>query len=322
MENIFSGVSRNNEDATTELLANLMGVKYIRDLILAELTVDKDIIQRIKKDDIDTQVNYSEDGKPDIVIENDETLIFIENKIRIGTELQLTQITSYVERLRSSKKQYKKMIYLVPEGYSHLNELLSVVQSGNDCSVTYWETLLTALYANDLHAWSELVSQSLGHLSDLILRKEISTILSREEVVIMFNPQDLIAANGLLNKMRNFIPRVVESLVNLLGKDFNFADIIDKEEEIGQYVRYKNESWAIFLGLNFWPISEHPDKAEYLFSIAMRCDIVDSMKAEKHQPFKNDDWFFFKLDKYASSDLDNPAALATEISNIIKSVII
>jgi len=322
MENIFSGVSRNNEDATTELLANLMEVKYVRDLILDGLGVGREISSQIKKEDIATQVNYAEDGKPDIVIENSDTLLLIENKIRIETDLQPTQISTYLERLRSSKKKNKKMIYIVPEGYSHLDDIRKVPQIGVDCSIVHWEPFMQGLYANDLHKWSEIVSQSLGHLSDLILRKEISTTLSREELIVMFNPKDLIAANGLLIKMRDFISSVLKSLIPSLGKDFDYASWSAVETEMGQYVRYKKDSWSLFLGFSFATISKHPDKSEYLFSLAIKKDIVDIEKAKVFSTFPYEEWIYFKLDKYSASDLNNPPVLATEICHIIQSVIV
>jgi hypothetical protein len=78
-KNIFYKLTSENENATTELLCNLCKYDDHKNAIMDVLTLSD---MQINFDDISTQQSISENKKiPDIVIENNNIIIYIENKI-------------------------------------------------------------------------------------------------------------------------------------------------------------------------------------------------------------------------------------------------
>ena len=92
-KSIFYNLTDENENATTELLCNLCIYDEYREIIFNILGLNNfDIFF----DDIQTQKQIPKKRKkPDIIIENNETKIFIENKIKAGYYLLKSQIKTY-----------------------------------------------------------------------------------------------------------------------------------------------------------------------------------------------------------------------------------
>ena len=322
--NVFFKVTKNNEDSVTELLINLFQIQYLKELILSYLGIENSVIKNIGLLNIDTQINYNGFGRPDIIISTKESLIFIENKIYIDTPLQETQKTTYIDQLKYSKKTYVKMIYLIPEKYIHIEDINSVVSKNDFCKIITWEGLLTYLYEKEVYKWNDVIGQSLEHVSQLVIRKEPKNHLSVEEIVVMLNTKDLIITNSLFAKSKTFINCIDRKIIPLLGEYFDHSSwsLLDNEYELGKYFRYENKM-NLFLGYSFGLLNEHPDKTEYLFSFAINTEIInkDKIKVSTKKYFINDEWYFFKLNKYLFSNFDNPDDTVDEIIEIINSSI-
>lgn len=321
MNSIFSGVSRCNEDATTELLSNLMRVTYVRDLILSFFEIDKCIIDTIKPDNISTQMSFDNVGRPDIVINAKDALIFIENKIKHDTDLQPSQTSTYLEQLIKSSKRYKKMIYLVPNKYKHILELEKASCGKVICNIKTWETLLGYLYEKELSNWSNIVEEALKHLSELVLNREATIRLSREEITFMLNPKDFIIANSFFIKAKSLIEIIDSKLMTMLGEDFNSSRLSwgENESEMGCYIRYKNKE-CIFYGFNLYLLQNDPGKSDYLFSLDISRDIanIELIKKSGFEIHEDEDWVYIKLDKYNITNFEDADALSNEIAEKIK----
>lgn len=321
--NIFHKISKKNEDSTTELLVTIMTAGYVKNIVLETMGVDKDISKIIQPNQIVTQNNIENIGRPDIVIENTKVKIFIENKIRRNTSLQNTQTTTYLEELKKSNKDYIKMIYLIPSEYEHIDKIVSATNENNICSIVTWDQILNELYENNISKWNPVLDESLEHLSELILKREAGINLTIEEVAMIFNPKDLINANSLFIKTKKLINKIDPLLVNSLGSDFASSSWAwdNNEAEMGKYVGYKKDQYAIFYGFNFGISKEHPDFifgvaiAEYLVNLKEKKDYIEQ------NGISDGDWYFFKIDKYALINFDREEEIKNEIINIIKNTV-
>lgn len=317
MRNIFNRVAKRNEDTTTELLVNLMHVSYIRDLILHHLGISTPI----NHNDISTQVSLNDVGRPDIVINNNDTLILIESKIRNDTDLQPTQTYSYVNKIFNSSHVVKHLIFLVPENYIHMQQLNETKSAYEFCSITTWESLLTFLYSKEIHLWNSVASQALEHISNVVLKKSPSNTLNREELVLMLSPKELNSANSLFIKLKEYVGNLSVQLITELGSDFNHSDWswLDNDYELGKYIRYKNRKY-IFVGFNFSLTKDNPELSDFLFCVDLYKDIVDLNKLKK-SPYEyhfDGDWYYFKLNKFNYTAIEDVEPTTNEIISIIR----
>lgn len=323
MKSIFDGVSRNNEDSTSELLKNLMNVTYIRNLICSFLGINEEICKTIKSDDINTQVSFEEIGRPDLLIETTNGVIFIENKIHEETQLQSTQTTTYLEKINNYSQPYKKMIYLIPKEYNHKKELEDIVKQYKICSIKEWDSLLSFLYAQEIDKWNSIAEESLKHLSNLILKKDVILKLTREELIMMLDPKEIAIANSFFIKAGEFIKGSVSELIKKLGTDFTPSDFNwgNKEYEMGKYINYINKQQTLFIGFNLALIREHPDKEDFCFALDIKKDIIniDNIKnLTDKEIYFDEEWYYFKLDKYNYTNFENINKFVEELEDLIK----
>jgi len=281
-ENIFHRVSKGNEDSSTELIVNLMQIKYIRDIILEFMGIEPDIYKEINSNCITTQCSIENIGRPDIVISNNECLIYIENKIRSNTTLQDSQTTTYVDKLIASKQKLRKLIFLIPENYTHRQEIDEIQNPDYRIMVT-WENLLTELYNRQIQKWNHVVEHALSHLSEIILQKDIEIKLTIEEVALMMNGKDLKVANGLFLKIRALIEKIDSEIINKLGSDYGASDWSwgDNENEMGKYIRCRDKT-DIFYGFNFQLLSQYPDRNDFLFGVAIHENIINKASLKEN----------------------------------------
>jgi hypothetical protein len=158
-QNIFYGVV-SSENSMTELLCNFMTFKPFRNAFVKLFF--KNDSDKVCFDDFQTQ--YTTDinqSRPDMVISNDDCEFLVEVKTW-DTRLTSNQPRSYLEHLKSIKKQYKCLVFLVPSNYSHLSEWQGKVDKwlkDNNCNITVkaviWNKIIGIIEQNDLHEMSE-----------------------------------------------------------------------------------------------------------------------------------------------------------------------
>ena len=91
--NYFVGAVKGDENNVTELLANLMRHRYMRTVILEQLGLERDVIDRVAYEHISTQVSVKGVGQPDLVVEcPDLLLMFVEVKTKSETRVEKNQI--------------------------------------------------------------------------------------------------------------------------------------------------------------------------------------------------------------------------------------
>jgi len=266
MNNIFHRVAKPNEDTVTELLVNLMGVAYVRELILNFFDINFDV----NFSEIKTQISYEYTGRPDIVISNMNSLVFIENKIRTNTELQPTQVSTYINEIKQSKKKNKKLIFLVPNNYIHMSTLQEKEHLNEFCLIKTWDNLIDYLYSKEIHLRSDTITDALDHLKDIIFGKRSFHNLTREELVIMLSPKELTTAHRLYPKLLRFISDVDSYLLDDLSSAFepsDFKGFDDKDDDrIGKYIRINNKP-NIFYGFNISLHEKRPELSDYFLAL-------------------------------------------------------
>lgn len=326
-DSILYRTTNENEDSITELLCNLMREKYVRDILLFNLQIPQEIINNIKFDDISTQVNLRESGKPDICIQNKELLIYIENKIYKHTNLQDNQITSYLDKLNNSNKTHRQMIYLIPKEYKHLNSVEDVCKQNDFCVIVYWDDFLNNISKYEIGESNLIFKECFRFFEDKLLSKSISIKFKPEEIIIMYNTKDFIATHNLFIKLKNVIINAEPIIIKELGNDFTSSDWSwgENENEQGKYLNYKNEQ-KIFYGFNFNIVREKPENRDYLLAVAITLDILDINKIEKLKKEKDNiiwdnEWCYIKMDKYNLIEDNNSEVFAKNLIEIIKSLL-
>jgi len=314
--NIFNGLSRKDENAATEMLCNLLQVKYVRDVCLQFLGLEQKAIDSIDAKDITSQHSLEDVGIPDIEISNTDYYYIIENKIRKNTPLQESQKTTYITKIKNSPAREKGFIFIIPKDYNHTNEIDALRNNETDVEIKYWDELLAHLYSKELDKWSPLIAHSLEFLSDLILEQTTDTRFTPYEVAMLYNPKDAYESIKMARKVFYLIKNkedgdVLRNVLNKLDKDFDGGDdkydiTSDWKNKIGKYFRYKSPNKpAIFCGLSFDLLDENPQYTDFVFSIAFKCDKLKSISTidEIKYPYKIvNDWLYVKLPKESILD--------------------
>ncbi len=329
-DSILYRATKENEDSISELLCNLMREKYVRDIFLIHLGIPQEIVKDIKFDDISSQVDLKENGKPDICLENKDALIYIENKIGRDTQLQANQIYSYPNTLKSSNKKHYQMIYLIPKGYKHLAEIDTVCKGNGFCKKIFWDDFLINVSKHEIAESNLVFRDCFRFLENKLLSKSISIKFKPEEIVIMYNAKDLKTANNFFIKLKQVIDKadkiIVEEL-NKESKDFshgNWCFDEGNENEKGKCLNYKGKQ-EIFYGLNLNLVPKHQ---EFLLSVAIISKNIDCKRMEDLQKEKeifqdNEcEWTYIKMDKYNLTDDESGEAFAKNVVEIIKSLLL
>jgi hypothetical protein len=322
--NIFFRVAPKNENAASELLRNIFRTKYIRDLILDFLGIPKKAYENITYKDISTQILIDDVGRPDLKIENNHTLYFIENKISKNTDLQDSQISSYQEYIKSEKKINKGMIFLIPKHYIHESKIKNIQKLYPFVLIKYWEELLEYLQSMEIDKESQTIKEVLGYFSGLLsISSIVSTELNTQEVVIMCNPKDLYNTLSLVYKLRELFKKVTERVVNELGEGFVAGSDQDDLYGQGKFIKYNNME-AIFIGLH--PILYDFKNGNFVYSVALKRDaLIDddddiSINREKYSCSSDKNWFYVKIDEKTFVESDQENILTKIYGDIIRDV--
>lgn len=324
---IFNRLTQENENASTEMLANLMKSKYLRTLILSWLVPELTKEMLDDKVLISTQRTIMEGGRPDLCIEGSDFRILVENKILIGTTPTPAELTSYIDNISNSDKKICRLIYLVPKQYKYIDQFEAISSKHQEkVYVKHWEDLLVFLDKAEVADDSSLVEASLEYLKSLVeLSVEaFSEELNPQEVAMLYETDLLFDCMSLLSKLKTRIAESRDELVRRLNVQFenrlNFS-LGETQHDIygfGQYIMVGGEG-QLFYGIS--PVSSNRDiRRKYGFSVAVQ-STIPNLDVDRMDNFKDDyGWYYFPLDKRTLLEDDN-SRLIESVLDIVKTVL-
>lgn len=321
--NIFYKLTQENENSCTELLCNILRIKYIRDIFLKNIGFCKNLLDKINIDHITTQYRNEQIGIPDIKIENEDCLIIIESKIKVNTVIQENQVTFYPKYINNANKQHRGLIFLVPKDYQHINKIVSVKKEYSFAKIIYWEDILEMFYISEIDEGSPVISESLNYLSEMIIHRTMDTKLSNYEVAMLYNPKEVFDSLNLVNKVIALIERNDNEIIEKLGNEFSSSDTIKKNDTIykGKYIKHKKESYNIFYGLNLNIIeSGDPLLDKYVYSVGINKSLIkniDNLKFECSEYCEYNNWIYIKLSKDSILNEDQDVKFVNNVVEII-----
>jgi len=326
--NIFYKLTRENEDSATELLCNLLKIKFFRDICLEYFGISENIYENVQSDDIITHHYLEDAGIPDICINYNESLIFIENKIRNSTKLQNSQITSYAEKVAKSKNG--SYIFLIPSAYVHKNEIEEVKKEYSSViRIINWEDFLSYLSKLEIEKCSLTIKESLEYLQDLILGIPKDLTLTNYEVALMYNPKDIYNVLSLLEKNRKLIEKVNDAVLEELkvkhgdkitfGSEYSGYATMDG---LGIFLKYKYRD-CIYWGLSL--NMREKKNGDYVYSLAMKIEPLknnfrEEIDEKRFLYYDEGDWIFVQIDRKLFFDESQEENLKKRVIEIIEDV--
>jgi hypothetical protein len=320
--NIFYRLTQENENATTELLCNLLRRKLLRDITLEFLGVPKNVYETISIDHVSTQKTIDNDARPDITIENDDCLYLIENKIRTDRKLEESQKTTYPKYVKKSKKTYCRYIFIIPKEYEYESEIEAVKTSYPSLFISkiFWEDLLKLYQDKEIGNEMPIVKETIDYFNDVIVKETVSTTkLNIKEVVIMYNVKDLYDTLSLVDKIVKLVEIVSEKICQKLGSDFEIDTTMRTLNEQGKYIKYKNVK-RIFLGLN--PVLWEKQNGDYVYSVALDVKCLELSDIDANIYESDNEWIYIKIDRKIFTDDDQEDKLIDTVVDIINDVFI
>lgn len=304
-KSIFYRVAKKNEDTVSEILVNMMSKKFFRDVVLRAIGISNELIQGIEYNDISTQITIQNQKRPDIAIENKHITIFVENKIYNNTDLQRSQVTDYYEELSNKNTWSKIMVFLVPQKYSHLPEILDAKNKNTSITtvILFWEELINEILDNNLDESNESIKEAIDYLKDALGLKFVKKSYSKGELVYMYDRHTLQNVFSLFKTTRIIMTNVASKIIEEYRECYNL-DKIEYEEldrNIGAWIKPKNGGeWPIFIGYNF------NDDKEKVLPLNLRLHeslLKDEYKNQTDsQIYKNRFWFVFPIPKEIITD--------------------
>ena len=259
---IFHRITKEDENTTTELLANLMQRKYVRDEVIRFLLssgdselqeiLSKKELDRITGSCISTQVRTEKHGQPDLVISSDDLFLIIENKVRVDTQLQDHEIydyPKYAKKHAAKKKCY--LVYLVPNEYRFFETIQTKCSyPGVTVKTCIWDQLITHLESLEIE--SPLFCDSIAFLRKYFPQTKKSRFTA-EEVFFMFKPDYYFAYLEFQIKFSERIKEIVNSVLKELNSrsigKFSYSHSQNDEGGFGEYITY-GKNGSIFIGLS------------------------------------------------------------------------
>lgn len=333
-DTIFNGLTKEDENATTEVLANLLrGTKCVREIIFKWMFSDlpcsscntsclKKVIDYIQPYDISTQVHL--DGCiPDLVIENSKCFILIENKIGVNTPLQEPQEKYYVQVVRDKqvKVYFTCLFFLTPKKYAHSSEISKIKSDNSDVCIIEknWEYLFDYINGKEICRQSPLVNEQFEYLKSVIIPSMIDIKLNQQEVNMLDkNPQSIKCSINIIQKLFLKIRNAEAEILTRLNEctedktlfsagDYVSHNLCKEKEEIkewGKYLNYKYENGdhSIFIGLCFQLLENNQCEDKFVFCVAISDKFV---KNENDDGCKIDGWYYFKLATQCLEEDDN-----------------
>lgn len=338
--NIFYKVVTRNENPITEVLCNLFQYKNIRDTLLRFFEIPLDKLDKINYEHIDTQKVKEDSGIPDIVIQNPKVTIYIENKVNQHAPLQGTQVNQYLSKLEKDEKvgKYIRMIYLVPKGYVHSEEIDNAIcEKQRYAKVYIWEDFIKYVELSDLDKTSLFVSEFISHYRKLFIQEPITISLNNEEMELLLKPKDLIVANSLISKFTKIMEEVIKPITSVFGErvSFEWSDEGDdywyNQVEKGVYIKFDGK-YLLFYGLSFNLYNDYPEYYDYLFNFQIGSDVENGIdpdpvyieRFKKSTPdyiqYEKNGWYIGKFPNFCLAGDDAPKNVADVLIEKIKMI--
>jgi hypothetical protein len=311
--NIFYNLTAENENATTELLCNLLRIKFFRDICLDFFGISRDIYAHIEPQHISSQYTIDDGGRPDIYIKNREALYLIENKISAYVDLQDSQVTTYADYVAGAHNDHKGYFFIIPQGYIHKEEIEKAQEKYPFIKIIKWDAFLEHLSKMELENCSLVMKESLEYLNDLILGIPDPT-LNIYEVAAMYNPKDIYTVLSLLEKNLHHVYRVAERLQKKLGED-KFVIVGDQHDKYGYgiYVNYNNNHGRIYLGLSLG-LAEENDDYVYSLAIEKKC----AKPQDKFPCITDSEYMYIPIDRKLFLDESQEEKLCARVMEILE----
>lgn len=314
IKNIFHRVVR-NEDDYTELFSNLLDYKSFR-LFFCDFIVRKN--SNLKFDfeygDITTQFTSQESGRPDIVIENDDTLILIENKVETNTRLTGNQPSGYIDLIRElgTTKSCKGLIFILPRKYIHESLIISRYEEKkndkDDFLIIYWEDLIQEMEKTGFPQISEIFKHFIDLSNSWFPLKEV--VFSNNQIDMLINGQ-IIETFQKLTEIVDYTHGILEK------KDGIKANKKITETEYAIYIKNSENQDFFYFGIwyPFWKENNSP------LCIAVETDYPEKTVTEFKRKFSSyvdmDGWLTIGLNDYLTSGENS----AEKISDIVTKTI-
>lgn len=318
-ENIFYKLAKNGENATTELLCNLCKFAHYKELIFNELQINNDLFTY---QNIDTQYNIPGKRKiPDIKIENEKNIIFVENKISKYRELEPSQLTVYPEHLKKISDKSVKLLFLIPKGYKNIKKINKARKKYKFISIIFWDELLQNIKTKNKIIKSEILYESITFF-EKILNTIPEINFNQEEIHFMSDMENLIKESMVIGKQLELFGNIIEQLKEKLNLQFKKTDdpwIEGSENCIGVWFYREN----CFIGYSFGIIAE-PQLKDYVLSFAINKDIVNKEKLKRipKNTFGFDgECYYFKIDMKLIESEGNGEKIYQYCEKIMKDIV-
>jgi hypothetical protein len=234
-----------NENSATELLCNAMRFDPLRRALLALFFSDEGGSE-IGDDDIHTQVSVDQ-GRPDLVVANDDVCAFIEVKVVEHCGLTLNQPDGYFKCLLKDKRPQRWLVFLVPSGWVYsdsLNRSLKLLGDtypgcGIQTRIVHWEAVIAVFRTTSLR--NERLSPILDEFTGLFSSwfEPRSIMFSKDNVQTLFSKDFAAAFSDLLELIRQ---------IGAKGRTICKCS----ERSFGE-LYFKNDQGEYLLWLGFWP---------------------------------------------------------------------
>jgi hypothetical protein len=326
--NIFYGITKMNENSSTELLCNILRTKYLRDIILKYFGIAEDVLNEINIENIKTQKTLKDTGIPDIIIQTKSCYYIIENKIRIDTHLQKSQKEEYVEDIISKKENHRGYIFLIPEKYRHREEIEEIKEKNQETIIIKeWEDFLSHLEKLEIENESPVIKESLDYLRAFFLREAADINLSPYEVAMLFNLKNVFYSLNLINKFKKIIGDNEKDFIKSLGNDFSASDFVFCFDAASPYLKGKHinykENQCIFYGFDFDLLDK---KDDFIFSVRFDKNCLNSLNVnletdEFSDVYDDGNFIYIKTDAVNLISENDNSKYFEELADIIKKVL-
>lgn len=348
---IFYRLTSETENTVTDLFANLLKTKYIRNICLEfMLTHDtnankpsniSDLLDSIQSDGIQTQFSDTDNSsQPDIKIESDTCYLYLEDKIRNGVADQITQRldennkSSYVTSLEEhGGNKSKILIYLIPSAYQHLKDFIAVQNEYKSKKnififICNWEDLLAHLYQQQIDKYSSVVSEALNFIKDTIdSSDQIDTKFTPYEAAMIYSPRDMKEAISAMSKYWQLINKTEKKIIQKVNEQNKvILSPSDWDPDLYNCIKYlqSNGKSIIDQGFNFnlteYQFQNGKDPLKYVFSVAIdKSYIIDTYikKLSAVDYFDDGQWIHFPLPKEALFSDNQEESYIKAVTDII-----
>lgn len=236
-----------DENSFTELLCNLLMLRdefraQVLPLLLPEIPHAK-----FSGVEIYTQGNF-ECNKPDLVIQKQDLLAFIESKINPRRELTPRQDIGssedegpkcYLDFLDERRGKDAVLVYLVPGDWKDMGELKSRLAAARKThryvktGICTWEDILQAIENNT----DQIVNEF-----RVALRRQLGLINMTPEERRMFASKDFSISFTTLRKLE----KLVDEVAKPLGLGNGAKNRAETEEEYGVYAKTRSKEFLFF----------------------------------------------------------------------------